>query len=33
MLGKTGTSHDVKNFAISSFLEHFIVKIVNDYLC
>ena len=28
---KLGTSHDVKSFAISSFLEHFIVKIANDY--
>ena len=30
---KLGTSHDVKSFAISSFLKHFIVKIANDYLC
>ena len=30
---KLGTSHDIKSFAISSFLEHFIVKIANDYLC
>ena len=27
---KLGTSHDVKSFAIGSFLEHFVVKIAND---
>ena len=30
---KLGTSHDVKNFAVGSFLERFVVRIVNDYLC
>ena len=30
---KLGTSHDVKSFAIGSFLECFVVKIANDYLC
>ena len=30
---KLGTSHDVKNFAIGSFLECFVVRIVNYYLC
>lgn len=30
---KLDTSHDVKNFAIGSFLECFVVRIVNDYLC
>ena len=27
------TSHDVKSFAIGSFLERFVVIIANDYLC
>ena len=30
---KLGTSHDVQSFAIGSFLERFVVKIANDYLC
>ena len=30
---KLGTSHDVKSFPTGSFLEHFVVKIGNDYLC
>ena len=30
---KLGTSHDVKSFVIGSFLEHYVVKIANDYLC
>ena len=30
---KTTTSHDVKSFAIGSFLEHFVVKTANDYFC
>ena len=30
---KLGTSHDIKSFAIGSFLERFVVKIANDYLC
>ena len=30
---KLGTSHDVISFPIGSFLEHFVVKIRNDYLC
>ena len=29
----SGTSHDVKSFPIGSFLESFVVKIANDYLC
>ena len=28
---KLGTSHDVKSFAIGSFLERFVVKISNNY--
>ena len=27
------TSQEVKSFAIGSFLERFVVKIANDYLC
>ena len=30
---KLGTSHDIKSFAIGSFLEHFVVKIANNYIC
>ena len=30
---KLDTCQDVKIFAISSFLERFVVKIANDYLC
>ena len=30
---KLGASHDVKSFAIGSLLEHFVVKIANDFLC
>jgi len=33
MLRKFVTSQDVKSFAIGSFLERFVVKIANDYLC
>ena len=33
MLRKLGTSHDVKSFVIGSFLERYVVKIANDYLC
>ena len=30
---KLGTSHDIKSFAIGSFLERFVDKIAKDYLC
>ena len=30
---KLDTSHDVKSFAIGSFLKGFVVRIANDYLC
>ena len=30
---KLGTSHDVKGFAIGSFLEHIVVERANDDLC
>ena len=30
---KLSTSHDIKSFAIGSFLERFVVKIANVYLC
>ena len=30
---KLGTSHDVKGFAIGSFLEHIFVERANDDLC
>ena len=30
---KLGTSHDVKGFAIGSFLEHIVVERANDVLC
>ena len=30
---KLGTSHDVKGFAIGSFLEHIVVERANDNLC
>ena len=33
MLRKRGTSHDVKSFAIGSFLEHIVVERANDDLC
>ena len=33
MLRKLGTSRDVKSFVIGSFLERYVVKIANDYLC
>ena len=31
--GKLGTSHDVKGFAIGSFLEGIVVERANDDLC
>ena len=33
MLQKLGTSHEVKSFAIGSFLDHIVVEIANDDLC
>ena len=33
MLRKLGTSHDVKGFAIGSFLEHIVVERANDDPC
>ena len=33
MLRKLGTSHDVKGFAIGSFLERIVVERANDDLC
>ena len=30
---KLGTSHDVKGFAVGSFLEHIVVERANDDLC
>ena len=33
MLRKTGTNHDLKGFAIGSFLERIVVERANDDLC